>query len=177
MRVMRMVVMLGFLLAGSVSAQREWHSGTWDAASTGPEYVLEGTNEFITAELMSGTAPIDAAKGTVVQYSIEESALFVRVANGNDRSLRLLKAAPKYSNEYGAIGGGHYIKEVAADGSRVTLEDGSRWDMDPRAHFSVAEWQPDDLIAIRRSSDDPLFPFNVSNTTRDDGAVGKRLAR
>lgn len=65
----------------------------------------------------------------------------------------------------------------ASDFSRVTLEDGSRWDMDPRAHFSVAEWQADVLVTVRRSSDDPLFPFNVSNTTRDDGAVGKRLSR
>lgn len=176
MRVIR-VVMLAFLMVWDVSAQREWHSGTWDVASAGPEYVLEGTNEFITAELISGTAPIDAAKGTVVQYSLEQSSLYVRVANGNDRSLRLLKTAAKYSNEYGAIGGGHYLTEVAADGSRVTLEDGSRWDMDPRAHFSVAEWQADELITVRRSSDDPLFPFNVSNTSRDDGAVGKRLAR
>jgi hypothetical protein len=112
-----------------------------------------------------------------VQYAIEADTLHVRAANGSERMLRIVSRTSKYSAEYSALGNGHYIKTVAPDGARVTLEDGSRWDMDPRLHFSIAAWEPDDLITERRSTDDPSFPFSVDNTSRDDGAAAKHLSR
>ena len=62
-------------------------------------------------------------------------------------------------------------------GVSVTLEDGSRWDIDPRVQFSVADWQPDDLVTLRRSTDDPAYRYEVDNTSRDDGALANYRVR
>lgn len=176
MHAMRIGLLMLLLVMG-LSAQRQWSTGSWDTTSAGREYILEGKDEFLTVELEPSDVPFNAVAGTTVQYAVDQRTISVRDGAGAERSFRVIKTAAKYSNDYSAVGGGHFIKAVSADGSRVTLEDGSRWDMDPRAHFSVAEWQADDLVTIRRSADDPDFPFNVSNTSRDDGAVAKHLAR
>jgi hypothetical protein len=68
------------------------------------------------------------------------------------------------------------VREVVG-GKLVTLEDGSQWDIDPRVQFVVADWQPDDLISIRRSTDEPAFAFEIDNTSRDDGALANLRAR
>jgi len=60
---------------------------------------------------------------------------------------------------------------IRPGGTQLTLEDGSRWDIDPRQYFAVANWQPDDLISIRREESDPDFSFEVDNTTQDDGSL------
>jgi hypothetical protein len=169
------LVVLLFVIG--LSAQRLWQTGRWDATASGREYILEGNDEFFTVEAVSGDAPVGAVAGTAVQYAVEGQALAVRGADGAERSWKVLGTTAKYSNVYTAVGGGHYITSVSADGSRVTLEDASRWDVDPRAQFSVAAWQPDDLITIRRSPESSGFPFSVSNTSRDDGAPARHLAR
>ena len=46
-----------------------------------------------------------------------------------------------------------------------------------RQHFAVADWHPDDLIAVRRSTSDPDFAFEVDNTTQDDGAMANYRVR
>ena len=173
-------LLLAWLITGSLApaADRSWKTGVWAAASTGRVYVIESTSEFISGEAPeNGAAPMSATSGSAVQYAIEQQTLYVLDGEKVEHPLRLVGSSPKYSASYGALGGGHFIKAVSPGGTRVTLEDGSRWDMDPRQYFAVADWQPDDLISVRRSIDDKAFAFEVDNTSRDDGALANHLTR
>ena len=62
--------------------------------------------------------------------------VYVLDAKRAEHALTLLGIADKYSKSYAAVGSGHYIKAVAPGGTQVTLEDGSRWDIDDRQHFA-----------------------------------------
>lgn len=162
----------------TTAAERSWKSGVWAAGPTGGVYIIESASEFISGEASDAAAPpLSAASGSAVQYAIEQQTLYVLDGEKVEHALRLVSTSPKYSTSYSALGGGHYIKAVAPGGTRVTLEDGSRWDMDPRQHFAVADWAPDDLISVRRSTDDKAFAFEVDNTSRDDGALANHLTR
>jgi hypothetical protein len=112
-----------------------------------------------------------------VQFAIDGQTLYVLDAEKTEHPLSLVSAGAKYSKNYDAIGGGHFIKSVAAGGVQVTLEDGSRWDIEPRRHFAVAGWQPDDLIAMRREAGDADFSFEIDNTSQDDGALANYRIR
>ena len=171
---------LALLFTGSVTttAERNWKTGVWATASSGRTYVIESASEFISGEAPEAVAaPLSVTSGSAVQYAIEQQILYVLDGEKVEHPLRLVGSSPKYSAAYGAVGGGHFIKAVSPGGTRVTLEDGSRWDMDPRQHFAVADWQPDDLISVRRSTDDKAFAFEVDNTSRDDGALANHLTR
>ena len=171
---------LALLFTGSLSAaaDRSWKTGVWATGSSGRVYVIESAAEFISGEAPeTGAAPMSVTSGSAVQYAIEQQTLYVLDGEKVEHPLRLVGSSPKYSTSYGAVGGGHYIKAVSQGGTRVTLEDGSRWDMDPRQYFAVADWQPDDLISVRRSTNDKAFAFEVDNTSRDDGALANRLTR
>jgi len=179
---MRVPTLLGLALiiaaALTSAAERTWKTGAWAFAPSGRIYVIESATEFITGEAPESDAvAIAATVGEAVQYAVEQRTLFVQAPDKTEHALRLVSAAAKYSAAYSAIGGGHFIKMVTAAGGRVTLEDGSRWDIDPRVRFAVAEWEPDDLISIRRSNDDKAFAFEIDNTSRDDGALTNHLAR
>lgn len=171
---------LALLFTGSlaIGAERSWKTGTWATTSSGRVYIIESASDFISGEAPdAGAAPLSATSGSTVQYAIEQQTLYVLDGEKVEHALRLVGSSPKYSNAYGAMGGGHYIKAVSPGGTRVTLEDGSRWDMDPRQYFAVADWQPDDLISVRRSTDDKAFAFEVDNTSRDNGALANHLTR
>jgi hypothetical protein len=176
---MRVVILLCVLvvtpLAVSRGAERAWKAGTWSSAAQGA-YAIETPTQVITAE-SPGSTTLDATAGTDVQYAIEAQTVYVLDAQRTEHALKLRGIADKYSKSYAAVGSGHYIKAVAAGGTQVTLEDGSRWDIDPRRHFAVARWQPDDLISIRREEDDPQFSFEIDNTSEDDGALANYRVR
>ena len=179
MRVLRLLC-FAVIVTGALAsaAERSWKTGVWATTSSGRVYVIEAATEFISGEAPeTGAAPLSATSGSAVQYAIEQQTLYVLDREKVEHPLRLVGSSPKYSTAYGALGGGHYIKAVSPGGTRVTLEDGSRWDMDPRQHFAVADWQPDDLISVRRSNDDKAFAFEVDNTSRDDGALANHLTR
>jgi len=171
-------LLTAMLLVVSSAAEHAWKNGTW-VRHEGQTYVIETARDLITAE---ATGPGDSQlvvtveSGKAVQYAVEGKAVFIRLTSG-DLRLSLVSSESKYSQNYGAIGAGHYIRSVAPGGVQVTLEDGSRWDMDPRQHFAVADWHPDDLIAVRRSTSDPDFAFEVDNTTQDDGAMANYRVR
>jgi hypothetical protein len=38
--------------------------------------------------------------------------------------------------------------------------------------FSVADWEVNEMISVRRSTDDPSYGYEIDNTSRDDGALG-----
>jgi hypothetical protein len=178
---MRLMLSLAWVIAASaaaVMAQRAWTTGTWSASTDARVFVIESARDFISGEARDGDSPpASATAGTSVQFAIDGQTLYVLDQDNVERSLRLVGSTPKYTSNYSAIGGGHYIRAVAPGGTRVTLEDGSRWDIDPRAHFSVAGWESEDLITVRRSSSDRAFAFSVDNTSRDDGALANRLSR
>ena len=180
MRVPTALCLTAVFLCGVLvtAADRSWKTGTWASASSGPVYVIESATEFISGSaLENGASPFSATAGMAVQYAIEQRMLYVLDGDKVEHPLRLVSASMKYSPTYDALGGGHFIKAVSRDGTRVTLEDGSRWDVDPRVSFSVVDWQPDELVSVRRSSDDKAFAFEVDNTSRDDGALANRLTR
>jgi len=159
--------------APSWAADRAWKTGMWGHPTDDRVYVIETAREVITAEAAGSASQsrIAAEADTRVQFAIDGQTLYVLGADKVEHALKLVGAVPKYSNTYSALGGGHYIKSVAPGGTSVTLEDGSRWDMDPGQYFAIAGWQPDDLISVRRSTDSPDFAFEVDNTSQDDGAM------
>lgn len=178
MRVLPHIAFVLLLTHGLVGAEHAWKAGSWAFPPSGRTYVLESATDFITGELPEADAnALAIAVGDDVQYAVEQRTLIVLDAEKREHTLRLVGSVRKYAQNYDALGGGHYIKVVARDGSRVTLEDGSRWDVDARLRFAVAEWAPDDLISIRRSNDDPGYAFEIDNTSRDDGALTNRLIR
>jgi DNA-binding beta-propeller fold protein YncE len=161
--------------ASAAGAERAWKTGTWLARTASGAYVLETQHDIVTAEAGSAET-LSATPGTEVKFAIESNTLYVLEASG-EHTLRVIEASPKYSSNYQAVGSGHFVKSVAPGGTQVTLEDGSRWDIDPRQHFAVAGWQPDDLISIRREEGDPAFSFEIDNTTQDDGALANYRIR
>jgi hypothetical protein len=181
------VLVRGFVLAfiwvavAAAQEQRVWKQGTWTEPPDARTYAIETATEIITArdpEARTARA-LDVPEGAAVSYVIVDAgrSLIVRDSSQTEHRLTLLGTKPKYSTSYAAAGGGHYIKSVAPGGASVTLEDGSRWDIDPMVRFSVADWESDDLVTVRRSTDDPAFAYEVDNTSRDDGALANYRAR
>lgn len=173
------VLLASPLVPARLAAQeRAWRQAIWAAEQPQGLAAIETTADIVTARPSDadGTAWI-GKPGDPVRYVREGTTLHLLDAENREHTLQVVESAPKYSVEYAAIGGGHYITSVASGGTAVTLEDGSRWDIDPRQHFAVAGWSPDDLITIRRSTDDPAFAFEIDNTTQDDGALANRRVR
>jgi hypothetical protein len=169
------VVLASIIAVGA--AERAWKPGLWSERTATGAYVIETRTDIITAEATTSIDPITATPGTPVQFAIERQTVYVLASDKQEHTLALRDTVAKYSKSYSAIGGGHYIKAVAPGGTQVTLEDGSRWDIDPRQHFAVAGWQPDDLIAIRREEGDPDYSFEIDNTTHDDGSLANYRVR
>lgn len=170
------VVALTFITTSS-AAERAWQQAVWGPRTNG-SYLLETAREIVTANTTAETGELAATPGEPVQMAIEGRVVYVRQGSGPEHSLALTEAAPKYSNDYRAIGSGHYIKSLTPGGGQVVLEDGSRWDIDPRQHFAVADWQVEDLISIRRADDeDKQFAFELDNTTQDDGTLANYRIR
>jgi hypothetical protein len=78
---------------------------------------------------------------------------------------------------YDALGGGHVIKDVSADGRYVTLEDRSRWEIHPLARFQTAEWQPPAGATVRNARAEDGYAYQIVNTDEDEGVLALCLAR
>jgi hypothetical protein len=78
---------------------------------------------------------------------------------------------------YTGIGAGHYVRSVAEKGQFVTLEDGSRWEIDPRDRYRTVDWQADEGITVRRAQGEEGYDYELDNTDRDDGAYARYLIR
>ena len=175
MRVVSAICLLLTLVASVAAAERVWRNGTWAPRNSSGAYTIETQTDVITGESGSGET-LAATAGTAVQFAIEGQTLYIRDGD-TEHSLKLTGSGPKYAKTYASVGSGHFIKAVARGGTQVTLEDGSRWDIDPRQYFAVAGWQADDLIAIRREEGDPDFSFEIDNTTQDDGSLANFRVR
>jgi hypothetical protein len=88
-------------------------------------------------------------------------------------------SAPAQGGEtdYSAVGPGHYIRTVTDEGQFVTLEDASRWEIDPRVRFRSVEWQADEVITVRRGEPEDGFRYELDNIDRDNGVLATYLPR
>jgi hypothetical protein len=80
--------------------------------------------------------------------------------------------------EYTALGSGHLLRTMSADGKYLALEDGSRWEILASDQFNSAEWQPDASMTVRPARDAVGgFNYELLNTTDDEGVLAKLLPR
>jgi hypothetical protein len=133
---------------------------------------------------------IDVTPGTMVTFAVEKKSVYVRDPDGTQHKLRLIKrfdraraeasaapssAAPKPA--YSALGGGHVVRAVSEAGRYVTLEDGSRWEIEPGARYESAEWESSANVTVRPSREDPGWEYELINTSTDEGALARLLPR
>jgi hypothetical protein len=179
MRILAVALLVASSMAASALAQRAWKEGAWAAPPTQTLLAIETEQDIVSAQPPDDSDSSNWAgkAGEPVRYAIDGSTMYVLDRENREHALRVVNSEPKYSTEYGALGGGHYIKSVTPGGLSLTLEDATRWDIDPRQHFAVAGWTPDDLVTVRRSTDDPAFAFEIDNTSRDDGTLANRRVR
>jgi hypothetical protein len=171
---------LVFAAGASVAAQdRTWTDGVWVASIDAHTYTIETTAEIVTAidPQPRPERAMTTTEGNHVSLAIIGRTVYVRDAAHAEHPLELVSRGPKYSRTYTAAGSGHFIKSITSDGSTITLEDGSRWDIDARALFEVAEWQPLEAIAIRPSTDDPGFGYEMDDIDRDDGVLANHRVK
>jgi hypothetical protein len=86
-------------------------------------------------------------------------------------------APPDGVQQYTAYGGGHLLKEVREHGRFLTLEDGSRWEVDPDVRFQTADWQLEAQITVRQASEKSGYAYELDNTDEDEGALAKYLGQ
>jgi hypothetical protein len=134
-----------------------------------------------------GRRSIEVSVGGMVTFALEKNDVYVRDQNGQHK-LRLVKkieharteasAAPAYS----ALGGGHVVRAVSDAGRYVTLEDGSKWEIEAGSRYETAEWESSANVTVRTSREDRAFGYELINTSTDEGALanllpGRNLAR
>jgi hypothetical protein len=78
---------------------------------------------------------------------------------------------------YSALGAGHLLRDVSADGRFITLEDGSRWEVIPQERFTSAEWEPLASMAVRTARGENGFDYELVNTNDDEGVLAKFLPK
>lgn len=78
---------------------------------------------------------------------------------------------------YAGVGSGHYILAVSADGQFITLEDKSRWDIDPGAWFRTKFWAPEASMSVRRAEPGSEFAYSLHNLDEDSGAGANYVPR
>jgi hypothetical protein len=165
-------VLLTLAVSAAPASERTWQSGTWRDSGEARTYViLTATFRYHLEDIPPvDTRALTIAADTPVRFAVDESRFFVLDRDGKEHELRLVR---RVDLTYSAIGGGHYVKTVGADGQSVTLEDGSIWEIDPRAQFFTVDWQPFDNIAIRRTAPDRGFNYEIDNTDQDNGALAR----
>src|SRR5260221_209767 len=79
--------------------------------------------------------------------------------------------------EYASPGSGHLVRSVTPDGQVVTLEDGSRWEVEPSGRLGTADWQPDAPVTVRPSRPVGPYSYELTNTQEDEAALARYLPR
>ena len=162
------------LLSGAVglAADRKWQSGVWRDSGDARTYVIVAGSVRLHLEDLSPSdkRALDTPAGTVVKFAIEGNRAFVLDRRNAEHELRVLRSVDL---KYTATGSGHFIKAMSADGLRVTLEDNSVWDLDPRSQFFTIEWHALQGISVRTSDSERDFNYEIDNTETDDGALAR----
>jgi hypothetical protein len=158
--------------SATLAADRKWQTGTWRDSGDARTYVIVTRTIRLHLEDAPGSErrALEAPAGTPVKFVIEGSRAFVLDRQGAERELHVLRTVDLI---YTATGAGHYIKTMSQDGLRVTLEDNSVWDLDPRSQFFTIEWEAFQGIAVRRSDSEQNFDYEIDNTDTDDGALAR----
>jgi hypothetical protein len=132
-----------------------------------------------------GRRSIDVTVGGMVTFALEKSAVYVRDPDGTEHKLRLIKKIERARTEapaaqkkaYSALGGGHVVRAVSDAGRYVTLEDGSRWEIDAWARYLTVEWESSANVTVRPASrEDAGFGYELINTNTDDGALANLVS-
>ncbi len=92
-------------------------------------------------------------------------------------STPVLPRAQDPGQTYSGVGSGHFVRAVAEKGRFVTLEDASRWEIDPIDRYRTTEWEADEGITVRRATPENGFDYELSNNDRDEGAHARYLPR
>jgi hypothetical protein len=166
------VVLLAAVSSASPAADRKWQTGTWRDSGDARTYVIAAQAIRLHLEDAPGTErrAFEAPAGTPVKFVVEGSRAFVLDRQGVEHELHVLRTVDL---NYTATGAGHFIKAISEDGLRLTLEDNSVWDLDPRSQFFTTDWQAFQGIAVRRSDSDQNFDYEIDNTETDDGALAR----
>jgi hypothetical protein len=132
-----------------------------------------------------GRRSIDVTVGGMVTFALEKNAVYVRDPDGTEHKLRLIKKIERARTEapatpkkaYSALGGGHVVRAVSDAGRYVTLEDGSRWEIEPGARYLTLEWESSANVTVRPASrEDAGFGYELINTSTDDGALANLVS-
>jgi hypothetical protein len=170
------MALIAALSSATGAADRKWQTGTWRDSGDARTYVI--TTATIRLYLEDGQGSerraLEAPAGTPVKFVIEGSRAFVLDRQGAEHELHVLRTVDL---NYTATGGGHYIKAMSEDGLRVTLEDNSIWELDPRSQFFTVEWEALQGIVVRRSDSEQNFDYEIDNTNTDDGALARYTPR
>jgi hypothetical protein len=73
-------------------------------------------------------------------------------------------------------GSTHRISDRSLDGSRLTLDDGSRWLVSPLGQYQSVLWPLNDLLAVLKGSD-RSYPYELTDTRDGSSAEAKLLGR
>ena len=164
-----------------VAVGRQWQSGTWrdsqdvrtqaDLIRSALHRIETDTYRLVLEDVVAGDRPsLHIAAGSAVKFAVDKDRVYVLDRSGREHELRLVR---RVDLTYAALGSGHYIKAVGANGESVTLEDGSTWELDPGAYFFTAGWKPLDGIAVRTTDPDRGFTYEIDNTDQDNGALAR----
>jgi hypothetical protein len=158
--------------ADGLAADRKWQNGVWRDSGDERTYVIVARTVRLHLEDVprADKRALDAPDGSRVKFAVEGSRAFVRDRRNVEHELRVIRTVDL---NYTATGGGHFIKTISADGLRVTLEDNSVWDLDPRSQFFTIEWQALEGITVRRSDSEQNFDYEIDNTDKDEGALAR----
>jgi hypothetical protein len=132
-----------------------------------------------------GRRSIDVTVGGMVTFALEKNAVYVRDPDGTEHKLRLVKKIDRVRTQasappkkvYSALGGGHVVRAVSDAGRYVTLEDGSRWDIQPGARYQTVEWESSANVTVRPASrEDAGFGYELINTSTDESALANLVS-
>lgn len=193
-RLLALMAILFLIAFGrAFGADREWQTGVW-ATSTIPgiaaparNYAIETDRFRLDVELTDARRgpPLPAAVGKPVIFAVVNRTVYIQQGTA-EWTLHLLKRTEKHKT-YDASGSGHFVKAVTGDGSRLTLEDGSVWDVSPTQQFRTVGWLPfagimvsyDDRELPRTvllEEDGPEFDYFLTNTDEDEGASARLVS-
>jgi hypothetical protein len=169
----------GFGRPGSAPAMR--------AMADVRRFVIETDDARIEMEdtVPIGRRSIDVTLGAMVTFAVEKSAVYVRDPNGTEHKLRLLSRVNRPRTEasaprklaYSALGGGHIVRAVSDAGRYVTLEDGSKWEIEPGTRYQTGEWESSASVTVRPASrEDTGFGYQLINTSTDEGALANLVS-
>jgi hypothetical protein len=164
------ILFVGALGAAGVAAPRSWQGGTWMPRVDDRTLAIE-TDEVrveVRAPDQTPTGPLGFKPGARVVFAIENTVVYVRTEKGAEVSLRIARTIDK---KYTAVGGGHLLRAVTADGRFITLEDGSVWDVSPSDHFKTAHWEPGAVMSVTRLADGDEYKYELDNIDLDEGAL------